>query len=86
VEHILVVMNNEVKEKVLKILRRVTGKSIDDINLEGDLRSQLSLDSIQLVELFAALEKELATELPLRLMTVKTGKAFFELLEEELSK
>jgi acyl carrier protein len=79
-------MDNNSKEKVLRILGRVTGKRIDDIDPEGDLRSQLSLDSIQIVELFAALEKELAIELPLRLMTVKTGKAFLELLEEELSK
>jgi len=81
-----VVMDNDVKDKVLMVLRRVTGKRVDDINPDDDLKSQLSLDSIQLVELFAALEKELAIELPLRLMTVKTGKAFLELLEEELSK
>jgi len=85
-ERILVVMDNDVKDKVLMVLRRVTGKRVDDINPDDDLKSQLSLDSIQLVELFAALEKELAIELPLRLMTVKTGKAFLELLEEELSK
>ena len=79
-------MDNDVKERVLKILRRVTGKRIDDINPEGDLKSQLSLDSIQLVELFAALENELSVELPLRLMTVKTGKAFLDLLDTELNK
>jgi acyl carrier protein len=80
------VMDNNTKDKVLKVLSRVTGRMIDDINPEGDLKSQLSLDSIQLVELFASLEKELSIELPLSLMTVKTGKAFLELLEEELSK
>jgi len=79
-------MDNNTKEKVLRVVRKVTGIRIDDINPEGDLKSQLSLDSIQLVELFAALEKELSIELPLRLMTVKTGKAFLELLEDELSK
>ena len=79
-------MENDAKERVLKVLRKVTGKTINDINLENDLKSQLSLDSIQIVELFAALEKELGIELPLRLMTVKTGKAFLELLEEELSR
>ena len=79
-------MENETKEKVLVVLRRVTGRNIGEINLELDLKSQLSLDSIQIVELFAALEKELTIELPLRLMTVKTGKAFLELLEEELQK
>ena len=79
-------MDNNTKEKVLKVLKRVTGSKVDSIDLECDLKSQLSLDSIQIVELFAALEKELDIELPLRLMTVKTGKAFLKLLEEELKK
>ena len=79
-------MDNETKEKVLRVLRKVTGKRIDDIDIQGDLKTQLSLDSIQIVELFAALEKELGIELPLRLMTVKTGKAFIELLEDEMKK
>jgi acyl carrier protein len=83
---ILNAMKNDTKEKVLQILRKVTGKNIDDIGLEGDLRSKLALDSIQIVELFAALEKELNIELPLRLMTVKTGKAFMDMLEQELNK
>lgn len=77
-------MDNQVKGRVLEVLNRVTGKNIIDINLEGDLRSQLSLDSIMIVELFAALEKELGIELPLQLMTVKNGKAFMEMLEIEL--
>jgi len=74
------------KEKVLAVLRRVTGKDVTDINLDVDLKSQLSIDSIQVVEMFAALEKELGIELPLRLMTVKTGKAFLQMLEEELKR
>jgi acyl carrier protein len=77
-------MDNHIKGRILEVLNRVTGKNLVDINLEGDLRSQLSLDSIMIVELFAALEKELGIELPLQLMTVKTGKAFMEMLEIEL--
>ena len=77
-------MNSEYKERVLAVLRKVTGKNVTELNLEADLRSQLSLDSIQVVELFAALEKEFDVELPLSLMTVKTGKAFLQMLEEEL--
>jgi acyl carrier protein len=79
-------MNADTKEKVLKVLRRVTGRNILDINLDGDLKSQLALDSIQIVELFAVLENELGVELPLRLMAVKTGKEFLTLLESELVK
>ena len=77
-------MEGPTKDKVLKILSKITGNDIQHIDLDSDLKSQLSLDSIQIVELFAALEKELDTELPLKLMTVKTGKAFLEVLEEQL--
>jgi acyl carrier protein len=79
-------MDKDTQEKVLGVLRRVTGRDIIQINLNTDLKSQLSLDSIQIVELFAALENELSVELPLRLMTVKTGKAFLDLLDTELNK
>ena len=77
-------MDKGTNEKVLNILNKVTGKRINHIELETDLKSQLSLDSIQIVELFAALEKELNIELPLQLMTVRTGKDFLELLERQL--
>jgi len=77
-------MEGPTKDKVLKILSKITGNDIQHIDLDSDLKSQLSLDSIQIVELFAALEKELDIELPLKLMTVKTGKAFLEVLEEQL--
>ena len=77
-------MEGPTKDKVLKILSKITGNDIQHIDLDSDLKSQLSLDSIQIVELFAALEKELNVELPLKLMTVKTGRAFLEVLEEQL--
>jgi acyl carrier protein len=79
-------MNSEIKEKVLRVVQRVTGRPVEEINLEGDLKKQLSIDSVQLVELFAVLETELGVELPLRLMTVKTGSEFMTILEEELLK
>jgi len=77
-------MDNVIKGKVLQVLNQVTGKNLEGINLDGDLSSQLSLDSIMVVELFAKLEKELGVELPLNMMAAKTGKAFLDLLEKEL--
>ena len=77
---------DNIQSKVLQILKKVTGHNIENINLESDLKSQLHLDSIQIVELFAALEKEMGIELPLQLMTVRTGKAFIEMLDEQLRK
>jgi len=77
-------MDYEIKGRVLRVLNQVTGKDLDNFNLDGDLATQLSLDSIMVVELFAKLEKELGIELPLKLMTARTGKVFLEMLESEL--
>jgi acyl carrier protein len=77
-------MDRKTEERVFKVFKKVTGREIDHLNFDRDLKSQLTLDSIQIVELFAALEKELEVELPLNMMTVKTGKAFMEMLEEQL--
>jgi acyl carrier protein len=77
-------MDEITKERVLKVLNKVTGGRLTNIDPESDLKSQFSLDSIQIVELFAALEKELGIELPLQLMNVRTGKAFLKLLGEQL--
>lgn len=79
-------MDEETKIRVIKVVSKVTGKEIKSLDPDGDLKSQLNLDSIQIVELFAALESELEVELPLTMMTAKTGNAFFKVLEEQLSK
>jgi len=71
--------------KVLDIVSKISGKRITGINPNGAIKDELSLDSIQIVELFATLEIEFGIELPLRMMTVKSGKEFLEILDVELS-
>ena len=77
--------NTETENKVLEIVGKISGKKIMSINPDGAIKDELSLDSIQIVELFASLEQEFNIELPLRMMTVKTGKEFLEILETELN-
>lgn len=79
-------MDTNTKSKILSIIGKVTGRNINNINFETDLKSQLELDSIQIVELFAVLEKEFNVELPLSMLTVKTGESFLNILDEQLSK
>jgi Acyl carrier protein len=76
--------NFTTEEKVLEIVSRISGRKVMSINPDGVLKDELSLDSIQIVELFASLEKEFDIELPLKMMTVKTGKEFLEILETEV--
>ncbi len=79
-------MDENIKEKVLQIVNRVSGHRINNIDPNADLKTYLKLDSIQIVELFAALEIEFNIELPLEMMNVKSGKEFFEKLEKALPK
>ena len=51
-------MKSIIQEKVMKIVSKITGGRVKTINFDGDLRNELSIDSVQLVELFALLEKE----------------------------
>jgi acyl carrier protein len=79
-------MRQVISNKVLQIVKSITGKNIENIDPEKDIKSQLTLDSIQVVELFAALELEFNVELPLEMMNLKSGKEFINRLETELSK
>jgi acyl carrier protein len=79
-------MTQVISNKVLEIVKRITGKNIKNIDPEKDIKSQLTLDSIQVVELFAALELEFNIELPLEMMNMKNGKEFINRLEAEMSR
>jgi len=78
-------MDEGTKTRVFKVLKKVTGKDYDIVDLEKDIEAQVHLDSIQFVEFYAALEQEFNIELPLSMMTVKNRLAFFRLLDEHLS-
>lgn len=78
-------MDTKTKRQINKILNKVTNGRITELDYNKDLKSQLCLDSIQIVELFAELEKTFEIELPLKMMTVNTGNEFMALLDEQLS-
>lgn len=78
-------MDYKLKEKVLQIVARISGRKIKNIDPNADLKTYLTLDSIQIVELFAALEMEFNIELPLEMLNVRSGKEFLEHLEKVLA-
>jgi acyl carrier protein len=79
-------MDENIREKVLQVVKKVSGHNVSDVSPDADLKTYLKLDSIQIVELFAALEMEFNIELPLEMMNVKSGQEFMEKLEKELAK
>lgn len=78
-------MKDEIKIRVISVINKVTKKEGKPIDPNGDLKSQLNLDSIQLVELFAALEAEFDIELPLEMMMLNRAGKFMDRLEKELT-
>jgi len=74
------------KNKVLDIVNKISGGRVKDINPDGNLKTELSLESLQLVELLASLEKEFNIELPIKIITVKTGREFMQILDDCLKK
>lgn len=72
-------------EKLKEVIGTVTNAPVGDINPEGDIRSQLNLDSMQFVQLFTALELEFGVELPLSIMNVSKVSDFIEILESTIN-
>jgi acyl carrier protein len=79
-------MDVNTKIKVFEIVNKVSGGRVTSINPDGDVRQELSLDSIQIVELFAMLENEFNIELPLTILNVKTGREFLDIIEKSIDK
>lgn len=78
-------MYSDTNARILKVVNNVTSGKTNQVNFDKDIKTELAFDSVQLVELFAALEMEFQTELPLKLMTVRTGKEFLQMLDDVLS-
>ncbi|MCG8697607.1 MAG: acyl carrier protein [Bacteroidales bacterium] len=77
-------MDKQVKERVVMVLQKVTGQELPALNFNANLSSQVELDSVQIVEFFAALEMEFEIELPLLMMQAQTADEFLSILEGEL--
>ena len=78
-------MDDQLKERVLKVINKISATKIENIDVDDDAVSQLAFDSIQFIELFAALELEFGIELPLDMMNIRKGREFLGRLETELT-
>ncbi len=77
-------MKEDYLKIVLEAYEKVTHKKVQNVDLNGELKDQLSIDSIQVVELFAELEDRLQVELPLHLMNVNSAQQFMDILYETI--
>ena len=54
---------NDQQQKILEILAEVIGKPVESIDPEQSIKSDLELDSVQVLELLSALEDEFDREI-----------------------
>lgn len=78
-------MDISVNERIIKVIEKVTGNPVPNINFDSTITQELDLDSVKIIELFAALEEEFEIELPLKMMQVRTANEFLSELQGALS-
>ena len=78
-------MEASTKIKLIQVLEKVTGSKLPCIDFNNDILDELDLNSIKIVELFAAIEEEFEIELPLKMMQVKSANDFIEMFDEAIS-
>ena len=78
-------MSDIIQDRTLKVVEQISGRKIDRIDPDADIKAQLLLDSIQLVELFAALEIEFQVDLPLSMMSLTNAGDFLTELKKAIN-
>lgn len=76
----------EIKEKIITIVKDEIGLDLSKIDPDRDIREQILLDSMQFVEIYAAVVEELNIQVPLSVMSAKTFTEILNALEVELAK
>ena len=57
-------MENEVQQRVLRVIGEVLGRKADEIRLDASIRDDLQLDSLKQMTLFILLEDEFQRSIP----------------------
>jgi acyl carrier protein len=68
------------KDKIITIVQKETGFDLTRINPESEIRSQINLDSLQLMKIFAAIVEELHIDVPYHILSAKTFNEIIERL------
>jgi len=70
--------------EISKLLEEISQQHIQTFDLKANIKDQLSLDSVQMVELFMRLETTFKVELPLSLMNAHSGEEFIQGIEQTI--
>lgn len=78
-------METDLLSRVTGVIEQVTHCKVKDIDLDGNIKEQLSLDSMQMVQFISLLELEFDREFSLHLMNSHTVNEFIAQLKVELN-
>jgi len=76
----------EIKEKVIDIVKNEVDIDLSKIEVDRELKGQVDIDSLQYTEIYAAVVEELNIEVPLALMSATTFREILDILHTELAK
>jgi acyl carrier protein len=74
------------QEKIQSIFLKEADIDLTKIDMDKDIRQQVYIDSIQLAEVYAAINLELGVELPTSLLAATTLRQMMDILRGELKK
>jgi acyl carrier protein len=72
------------RDRVFAVIKRTVHIDPSTLDASREIRDQVSFDSMQFVALTAAIEKELAIELPVTVMEARTLSEFLRVVDEAM--
>lgn len=75
-----------VKQRVIDIVKNETGIELTTFNPDEDILEQINLDSMQLLEIYAAIIDEFGIEIPITIINLKTLNGITSSLVKEIRK
>lgn len=76
----------EIRQRIEAIVERELQQDLSSVPLDKDLRQHISLDSMQFVEVYAAIVEEFGIEVPASIVRATTMRQMIEALKGELEK
>jgi acyl carrier protein len=77
--------HDEIQERVVTIIKQETKHDLSKVNPAQDLRTQVNLDSMQMVEIYAAIVEEFGIQVPISIVGALTLDGIVGALKNELT-
>ena len=75
-----------VRQRLMDLLKRETEIDVDRIDPNQDILKQVAIDSMQMLEIYAAIIDEFGIDVPMSIMQAKTLTGIISALAKEVSR